>query len=140
MRTVSVDGIVTIGGNGSAADQSGMAVHIYAANTSMIERYFYNADGEMLIVPQLGRARFVTELGVLEVANGEIAIIPRGLRFRVELPEGEARGYLCENFGAPLQIRAKLVAAVWWRGVAYRPPAWRRAAREPTYLSCSSAA
>jgi homogentisate 1,2-dioxygenase len=78
-----VEGIVTVGGNGSAADQSGMAVHVYAANRSMTDRYFYNADGEMLVVPQQGRARFVTELGVLEVANGEIAIIPRGLRFRV---------------------------------------------------------
>jgi homogentisate 1,2-dioxygenase len=99
-----IDGIITIGGSGSAADQSGMAVHVYAANTSMMERYFYNADGEMLIVPQQGRARFVTELGILEVANGEIAIIPRGLRFRVELPDGGSRGYICENHGQPLRL------------------------------------
>jgi homogentisate 1,2-dioxygenase len=99
-----VDGIVTIGGNGSAADQSGMAVHVYAANTSMLERYFYNADGEMLIVPQQGRVRFVTELGILDVANGEILIIPRGLRFRVELPDGPSRGYICENYGQALRL------------------------------------
>jgi homogentisate 1,2-dioxygenase len=99
-----VDGIVTIGGNGSAADQSGMAVHVYAANTSMLERYFYNADGEMLIVPQQGRVRFVTELGILDVANSEIAIIPRGLRFRVELPDGPSRGYICENYGQALRL------------------------------------
>src|SRR5580693_4561700 len=78
-----VDGIITIGGNGSAADQSGMAVHIYGANRSMAERYFYNADGEMLIVPQQGRLRLLTELGILDAAPGEIAIIPRGLRLRV---------------------------------------------------------
>ena len=77
-----------------------MAVHFYAANRSMTNRCFYNADGEMLIVPQQGRARFVTELGVIEAAPGEIVIIPRGLRFRVELPDGPSRGYICENYGA----------------------------------------
>src|ERR1700728_3427891 len=78
-----VGGIVTLGGNGAVATQVGMAVHVYAANTSMHDRCFYNADGEMLIVPQQGRARFFTELGVIEAACGEIVIIPRGLRFRV---------------------------------------------------------
>jgi homogentisate 1,2-dioxygenase len=97
--TEFIEGIVTIGGSGNAAEQTGMAVHIYAANRSMTDRYFYNADGEMLIVPQQGRVRFITELGVLEVANGEIALIPRGLRFRVELPDGASRGYICENYG-----------------------------------------
>jgi len=99
-----VAGIVTIGGNGDVAMQVGMAVHVYAANTSMTERAFYNADGEMLIVPQLGRARFVTELGLIEAQCGEIVMIPRGLRFRVELPDGPSRGYICENYGAPLRL------------------------------------
>src|SRR5579864_4768282 len=99
-----IDGLITIGGNGSAADQSGMAVHIYAANRSMVERYFYNADGEMLIVPQQGRLRLATELGILDAAPGEIAIIPRGLRFRVELPDGPSRGYICENYGVALRL------------------------------------
>src|SRR6516165_4007934 len=99
-----IDGIVSFGGNGDVATQVGMCVHIYAANRSMTERYFYDADGEMLIVPQQGRARFVTELGVLEVANGEIAIIPRVLRFRVELPDGPSRGYICENYGQMLRL------------------------------------
>jgi homogentisate 1,2-dioxygenase len=99
-----IDGMVTFGGSGSAAAQSGMAVHIYAANRSMAARYFYNADGEMLVVPQHGRVRFVTELGILEVENGEIAILPRGLRFRVELPDGPSRGYVCENYGAMLRL------------------------------------
>jgi len=67
-----VEGIVTFGGNGDVATQVGMAVHVYAANRSMSNRCFYNADGEMLIVPQQGRARFVTELGVIEAAPGEI--------------------------------------------------------------------
>jgi homogentisate 1,2-dioxygenase len=102
--TEFIEGIVTIGGSGNAAEQTGMAVHIYAANRSMTDRYFYNADGEMLIVPQQGRARFVTELGMLEVANGEIALIPRGLRFRVELPDGPSRGYICENYGQMFRL------------------------------------
>ena len=99
-----VDGIITLGGNGDAATQIGMAIHVYAANRSMKDRCFYNADGEMLIVPQQGRARFVTELGVIEAGSGEIVIIPRGLRFRVELPDGPSRGYICENYGAMLRL------------------------------------
>ncbi len=99
-----VEGIVTIGGNGDVATQVGMAVHVYTANRSMTDRCFYNADGEMLIVPQQGRARFVTELGVIEAPPGEIVIIPRGLRFRVELPDGPSRGYICENYGTMLRL------------------------------------
>jgi homogentisate 1,2-dioxygenase len=99
-----VEGILTIGGNGDVATQAGMATHIYAANRSMVDRYFYNADGEMLILPQQGRARFVTELGVLEAVPGEIVLMPRGLRFRVDLPDGPSRGYICENYGAMLRL------------------------------------
>ena len=97
-------GIVTLGGNGDVATQVGMAVHLYAANRSMTDRSFYDADGELLIVPQQGRARFVTELGVIAAAPGEIVVIPRGLRFRVELPDGPSRGYICENYGAALRL------------------------------------
>src|SRR5471030_2500355 len=70
----------------------------------MTNQCFYNADGEMLIVPQQGRARFFTELGVIEASCGEIVIIPRGLPFRVELPDGPSRGYICENYGAMLRL------------------------------------
>jgi len=99
-----VEGIVTVGGNGDTAQQIGMAAHIYAANRSMTDRYFYNADGEMLIVPQLGRLRLVTELGLLEVACNEIAVVPRGLRFKVELQDGPSRGYICENYGQMFRL------------------------------------
>jgi homogentisate 1,2-dioxygenase len=99
-----VQGLVTVGGNGSPAQQSGCGIHWYVANRSMEGRYFYNADGELLIVPQLGRLRLATELGVLEIEPQEIAVLPRGLRFRIELLDGEARGYVCENFGAPLRL------------------------------------
>ena len=99
-----VDGIVTIGGNGSPEIQAGMAAHSYRANTSMLDRYLLNTDGEMLIVPQHGALSIKTELGVLDVAPGEIAVIPRGLHFRVELMDGEASGYIAENYGAPLRL------------------------------------
>ncbi len=99
-----VQGLFTIGGNGSPATQSGCAIHWYVANRTMRERFFYDADGELLIVPQLGRLHLATEFGRLEVAPLEIAVIPRGVRFRVETPDHEARGYVCENFGAPLKL------------------------------------
>jgi homogentisate 1,2-dioxygenase len=97
-------GMMTIAGNGGPDAQAGIGVHVYAANHSMDGRYFYNADGELLIVPQQGRLRIATELGVLEVEPQEIAVIPRGIRFRVDLPDGVARGYVAENFGAALRL------------------------------------
>ena len=99
-----IDGLYTVAGNGSAAAQTGIAVRVYAASTSMQGRYYYSADGEQLIVPQQGRLRLATEMGVLDVEPQEIAVIPRGVRFRVELPDGPSRGYLCENFGAHLRL------------------------------------
>jgi homogentisate 1,2-dioxygenase len=99
-----VEGLMTLGGNGDVAMQVGIAVHVYAANRSMTDRCFYNADGEMLIVPQQGRARLVSELGIIEAAPSEIAVIPRGLRFRVELPDGPSRGYVCENYGSMFRL------------------------------------
>ncbi len=99
-----IEGLVTMAGNSDPHGQSGAAVHLYAANRSMSARSFYNADGEMLIVLQQGRQRFVTELGVIEAEPQEIVVIPRGLRFRVELLEAEARGYVCENHGAAFRL------------------------------------
>jgi homogentisate 1,2-dioxygenase len=99
-----IAGLATICGNGSPDAHSGCGIHWYVANRSMQERFFYDADGELLIVPQQGALRLATELGVMEVAPLEIAVIPRGLRFRVELLGAAARGYVCENFGAPLRL------------------------------------
>jgi homogentisate 1,2-dioxygenase len=99
-----VDGIVTIGGNGDPASQGGVAIHVYAANCSMVDRFFYDADGELLVVPQQGVLGVHTELGILEVVPGEICLIPRGVKFRVELRDGAARGYICENYGQHLRL------------------------------------
>ena len=98
-----VDGLVTMAGNGSAETMNGCAIHVYAANASM-QRCFYSADGELLIVPQQGRLSLATELGVIELEPQEIAVIPRGVRFRVGLPDGQARGYVCENFGTAFRL------------------------------------
>jgi len=101
-----VDGLVTIAGNGNAAAQIGIGIHVYACNRPMRDRYFYDADGELLIVPQQGELRIATELGILDAAPGEIALIPRGIRFRVELRDVDAPacGYVCENYGALLRL------------------------------------
>ncbi len=99
-----VDGLVTIGGNGDAGARFGVAIHIYRAATPMERRVFYDADGELLIVPQTGRLQLATELGVVEAGPGEIAVIPRGVKFRVGLPDGRARGYVCENYGALFRL------------------------------------
>jgi homogentisate 1,2-dioxygenase len=99
-----VEGLYTMAGNGSAESQSGVGIHLYAANRSMVGRYFYDADGELLIVPQQGRLVVRTELGVLELEPQQVAVVPRGVRFSVELPDGPSRGYVCENFGALLRL------------------------------------
>ena len=99
-----IDGLYTMAGNGSPQAQQGLGIHLYAANRDMQGRYFYDADGELLIVPQEGRLRIATEMGVIELEPLEIAVIPRGVRFSVSLPDGQARGYVCENFGAFLRL------------------------------------
>ncbi|MFH1103363.1 MAG: homogentisate 1,2-dioxygenase [Actinomycetota bacterium] len=103
-RLTWLQGLRTIGTNGDVHGQLGMAAHVYLATESMTTTAFYDADGELLIVPQQGGLRMVTECGVLEVAPGEICLIPRGMKFRVELIDGTARGYVCENYGAYLQL------------------------------------
>ena len=97
-----IDGLITIATNGDARMQKGVGVHLYTASRSMT-RVLYNADGELLIVPQTGTLTLKTEFGVLEVNPGEIAVIPRGVKFRVEI-SAEVRGYICENYGAPLRL------------------------------------
>ncbi|MFI8480773.1 homogentisate 1,2-dioxygenase [Pseudomonas sp. NPDC078700] len=98
-----IDGLVTLAATSAADQASGVSVHIYRANCSM-KRVMFNADGELLIVPEQGRLRIVTELGMLEVEPLEIVVIPRGMKFRVELLEAVARGYVCENHGCAFHL------------------------------------
>jgi homogentisate 1,2-dioxygenase len=99
-----IDGLYTMAGNGDIRTRAGIAVHLYAANHDMTDRYLVDADGELLLVPELGALVIHTELGPLRASPGEIAVIPRGIRFRVEVPDGLARGYACENFGENLRL------------------------------------
>jgi homogentisate 1,2-dioxygenase len=98
-----VDGMVTMLANRDPADLEGVAVHVYRATKSMKRRVFVDADGELLIIPQSGTLQIATELGRLDVSPGTVALIPRGVKFRVEV-EGESRGYVAENHGAPLRL------------------------------------
>ncbi|MDX6416404.1 MAG: homogentisate 1,2-dioxygenase [Trebonia sp.] len=95
-----IDGLFTVAGNGDVKTRAGIAIHLYAANRSMRDRYFVDSDGELLLVPELGAVIVHTELGPMRVSPGEIAVVPRGIRFKVELTDAFARGYVCENFGA----------------------------------------
>ncbi|MEQ8837780.1 MAG: homogentisate 1,2-dioxygenase, partial [Lacipirellulaceae bacterium] len=99
-----LDGLFTLAACGDAAAQQGAGIHLYCANKSMGTRYFQNSDGELLIVPQTGKLVIHTECGILEVEPGWIAVIPRGIAFRVDLPDGPARGYVCENYGMAFQL------------------------------------
>ncbi|MDT9001430.1 homogentisate 1,2-dioxygenase [Paucibacter sp. APW11] len=98
-----VAGLRTLVVNGDPDAHVGMAAHLYLATSSMLRSAFVNADGEMLIVPQQGALRITTELGRLDVKPGEIALIPRGLAFKVEV-DGPSRGYVCENYGAAMRL------------------------------------
>ncbi|WP_332654741.1 homogentisate 1,2-dioxygenase [Brevundimonas sp.] len=98
-----VEGLVTYGGTGDPEALSGIGIHLYAANRSMGDRVFYCADGELLIVPQAGQQAFVTEMGRIDARPGEVVVIPRGVRFKVEC-DGPIRGYVCENYGAIFRL------------------------------------
>jgi homogentisate 1,2-dioxygenase len=99
-----VDGLVTVAGSGDPAMQTGLAVHVYRANRSMGSRCFHNADGELMLLPQQGAIELFTELGRLEVSPGEVAVVPRGIKFKVLLEKGPVRGYVCENYGQPFRL------------------------------------
>ena len=103
-KTDFISGIRTITTAGDVNTQVGMAAHVYIANQDMIDKYFYSADSELLIVPQEGRIRFLTEMGIIDVEPREIVIIPRGLMFRVEIIDAQARGFICENYGAKFDL------------------------------------
>ena len=99
-----IEGMHTITTAGDARAHAGMAAHTYLATRSMRDDYFYNADAEMLVVPQQGALRFATEFGIIDAAPGDAVVIPRGVKIRVELHEATARGYVCENYGGAFTL------------------------------------
>ncbi len=99
-----MEGMITYAGNGNACEQKGVAIHLYTANKSMTDTFYYNADGDFLIVPEVGALLIKTEFGFLDVKPGEIVIIQRGMKFQVELVEKKARGYVLENYGQPFRL------------------------------------
>jgi homogentisate 1,2-dioxygenase len=99
-----LQGVRTITVAGDAASLTGLGTHIYTITASMRDEYFYNADAETMFIPQQGALRFRTEFGILDAAPGEIAVLPRGVKFSAELPDGPARGYMAENYGAAFTL------------------------------------
>jgi homogentisate 1,2-dioxygenase len=131
-----VAGLALVAANAEGAYESGVTVFVYRANRSM-ERVFWSADGEMLIVPEHGRLLIATECGRLHAAPGQIAVIPRGMRFRVELLDAAARGYVAENHGALLRLPD--LGPIGSNGLAnprdfLSPSAWFEDRDEPTIL------
>ncbi len=99
-----IEGLATVAGNGAEGSYRGSAIHLYAINEPMTRRYFYDADGDLLIVPQLGQLDVRTEFGVIALKPGEICVIPRGIRMQISPSSGWARGYICENYGLPFRL------------------------------------
>jgi len=99
-----IEGLITMAGNGGYGSYKGCAAHIYVANRSMTDRYFYNSDGEMLLVPEKGSLLLRTEFGAMHVKPGEIAVLPRGVKFQVHILDQIARGYVCENYGPVFRL------------------------------------
>lgn len=93
-----IDGMFHLAGNHN------VNAYIYQFNQSMHKRYFNNRDGEMLLVPYSGKIRLNTEFGIMDITPGMIAVIPRGIMFRVELMDAYAAGYVCENSGSPFTL------------------------------------
>jgi homogentisate 1,2-dioxygenase len=129
-----VDGLVTMLVNRSPEDLEGVAVHLYRASKSMERRLFVDADGELLILPQSGTIQVVTELGRMTLAPGWVGLVPRGIRFRVEV-DGEARGYVAENHGTPFRLPD--LGPIGSNGLANprdfeTPVAWFEDSDEPT--------
>jgi homogentisate 1,2-dioxygenase len=126
--------MVTMLVNRDPADLEGVAVHLYRASKSMTRRAFVDADGELLIIPQSGALGVVTELGRLDVAPGSVALVPRGVKFRVEV-DGECRGYVAENHGLPFRLPE--LGPIGSNGLANArdfeaPAAWFEDKDEPT--------
>lgn len=85
-------------GAGEPTMKQGMAIYVYSANKSMIRECFYSSDGDFLIVPHSGTLYIKTNFGKLKVSPKEICVIPRGVKFAVEVVEN-VKGWVTECFG-----------------------------------------
>lgn len=103
-ETDFVTGLRTFAGSGDPTLREGLATHVYVANKSMTKKAIVNSDGEFLIVPEKGALNIQTEFGPLFVQPGELVVIQRGIRFRVELPDGPSRGYILEIWGSSFEL------------------------------------
>ncbi|WP_036286003.1 homogentisate 1,2-dioxygenase [Methylocystis sp. ATCC 49242] len=99
-----ISGVKTMTTAGDADLRVGMSAGVYFVTRSMEDEYFYNADGELLVIPQEGRLSFFTEFGLIDIEPGEICVVPRGVKFTTRMLDGSARGYVCENYGAPFTL------------------------------------
>ena len=102
--TTFVTGVRTISTGGDVGTRTGFACSVYCITSSMVDSCFYNGDAEMLFVLETGKVRFWTEFGIIDAQPAEIVVIPRGVKLRVEVPDGPARGYLCENYGGSFTL------------------------------------
>ncbi|WP_211829626.1 homogentisate 1,2-dioxygenase [Kistimonas asteriae] len=132
-----IAGIKTVAGNGNAAMRQGSAIHLYSVSTSMEKRCFCNADGDLLIVPQQGSLKIDTEFGRLLVSPGEIVVIQRGIKFRINLSDPHASGYILENYGNPFRLPD--LGPIGANGLANprdfkTPVAWFEDSNEPVQL------
>jgi homogentisate 1,2-dioxygenase len=118
-----VTGMRTVTTASDVNTQTGMAAQVYLVTASMRNDYFHSADGELLVVPQEGRLRFCTKLGVIDLESQEIAILPLALVYRVELLDGPARGFVCENYGQTFTLPTAVPSA-WPTPATSRHP-WR---------------
>jgi homogentisate 1,2-dioxygenase len=100
-----VNSIHLVAGAGDPTMKSGLGIMIFAAGKDMPEHQaFYSSDGDFLIVLQHGVIDMQTEFGHILIRPNEIVVIPRGIRYRVTLPNGPVRGYICELYQGHFQL------------------------------------
>jgi homogentisate 1,2-dioxygenase len=99
-----IEGMCTVTTAGDAGSLTGMAAHVYLATRAMRDEVIWNADGELLVLPQQGALRLRTEFGVIDAVPGEVAVIPRGVKFAADPLDGASRGYVCENYGGAFTL------------------------------------
>jgi len=92
--------IKTLAGAGSPDLKNGLSISHYAFSKSMSDSRIamYSADGDTIIVPQAGVLLITTEFGKLRVPPKEVVIIPRGVKYSMDLEQGQGRGWLSEIY------------------------------------------